>query len=96
MKWNVYSHFGPPSVVLGLSFGDKIDLGSKRDVQDLNEQEIAQNVQSFYDEYKRQLNSLVKNYKYLLSALSMAGYSFTVTGLQYFFTDYLFTAINLP
>lgn len=26
----------------------------------------------------------------------MAGYCFSMTGLQYFFTDYLFTAINIP
>jgi hypothetical protein len=41
MKWNVYSHFGPPSVVMGLSFGEKIDLGSKRELQDMSEQEIS-------------------------------------------------------
>ena len=37
---------------------------------------------------------MFKNYKYLLASFSMAGYCFSVTGLQYFFTDYILTAIN--
>jgi hypothetical protein len=37
----------------------------------------------------------MRNYKYLLASFSMAGYCFSVTGLQYFFTDYILTAINV-
>jgi|LauGreDrversion4_2_1035121.scaffolds.fasta_scaffold283937_1 hypothetical protein len=30
----------------------------------------------------------------MLSSFTMAGFSFTVTGLQYFFTDYIFSVID--
>lgn len=51
MKWNVYSTYGSPSVVLGLGFEHKIDMGSKQDLQDIPESDIEVNIQHFQEVY---------------------------------------------
>ncbi len=95
LKWNVYSSYGPPSVLIGIGgIENKVELSSKH--HNKSDIEIEEALVSFEDAYIEQNKQLRTNWKYLLASFSMAGFCFSMTGLQYFFTDYIFTAINVP
>ena len=92
----MYSSFGPPSIIVGIGFESKISLGTHDQVEQMTEEEKREKIDNFYELFLYQRSSLLRNQKFMLASLSMAGYCFTVTGLQYFFTDYLMSAINIP
>lgn len=81
VKWNTYNRFGGPSVVLGLEFHAKLDHGDLKEQPEEVQEEIYRKIAIFHEEFLDQRNALLRNSKYMLASLSMAGYCFCVTGL---------------
>jgi hypothetical protein len=88
VKWNVYSKFGSPSVVIGLDFAKKVEIAHAAH-NDYEDSQVEDSIAQFQEKFIAQRKSLLKNPKYMLASCSMAAYCFSVTGLQYFFTDYI-------